>query len=82
MRNIVRKKIDFNTLLVGKLFAQSTDPRNEPECFEGRGMQSMRKRMEIGADFAGRIQEIVHLFDSLARRSANRFFCILQSECE
>jgi hypothetical protein len=40
------------------------------------------KGMEINADFAGRIQETVHLFDSLTRRRANRFFRILQSKCQ
>ena len=42
----------------------------------------MRKRMEIGANFAGRIQKTVHLPDSLIRRGAYRFFRILQSECK
>ena len=74
------EKIDFNSLLNAELPAQCIDPRNKPQSFQGRGMQTMRKRMEISADFAGRILEAVHLPDCLVRRKAYRFFSILQSE--
>ena len=78
------EKRDLNTLLVCKLLAQSTDPRNEPQCLQRRGMQSMRKGMEISADFAGRIPGVTVrtcLIASLGELPI-RFFRILQSQCE
>ncbi len=53
----------------------------KPQPLQRRGMQAVRKCMKISTDFAGKIQNIVHLLDSLIRRGAYRFFCILQFEC-
>ena len=80
-RDIVSEQINFNALLDRKLLTQSSDSWNKPQSLQRRGMQPVRKCMEISAKFAGRIQDIVNLPDSLIRRGSYCFFRILQFEC-